>query len=79
MPDYRGTGLGRDLMVHILTHAKDLGFTESAIEAQVTVIPFYERLGYVAEGPGIRRRLRHPAPRHATRADVDWPGNAAAR
>jgi N-acetylglutamate synthase-like GNAT family acetyltransferase len=51
MPDYRGTGLGRDLMVHILTHAKEIGFTESAIEAQVTVIPFYARLGYVAEGP----------------------------
>jgi predicted GNAT family N-acyltransferase len=78
MPDYRGTGLGRDLMVHILTHAKEIGFTESAIEAQVTVIPFYERLGYVAEGPeyddgsGILHRVMRLA------LD-DWPGNAAAR
>jgi predicted GNAT family N-acyltransferase len=78
MPDYRGTGLGRDLMVHILTHAKEIGFTESAIEAQLTVIPFYERLGYVAEGPeyddgsGILHRVMRLAL-------VDWPGNAAAR
>jgi predicted GNAT family N-acyltransferase len=50
LPAYRGTGLGRDLMVHILDHARTRGFTKSVIEAQVTVIPFYERLGYVAEG-----------------------------
>jgi hypothetical protein len=78
MPDYRGTGLGRDLMVHILTHAKEIGFTESAIEAQLTVIPFYARLGYVAEGPeyddgsGILHRVMRLA------LD-DWPGNAAPR
>jgi predicted GNAT family N-acyltransferase len=47
---YRGTGLGRDLMLHILHYARSKGFTASVIEAQVTVIPFYERLGYVAEG-----------------------------
>jgi predicted GNAT family N-acyltransferase len=50
LPSYRGTGLGRDLMVHILDHARTRGFTNSVIEAQVSVIPFYERLGYVAEG-----------------------------
>jgi predicted GNAT family N-acyltransferase len=78
MPDYRGTGLGRDLMVHILIHAKEIGFSGSAIEAQVSVIPFYERLGYVAEGPeyddgsGILHRVMRLAL-------VDWPGNAAAR
>jgi predicted GNAT family N-acyltransferase len=77
MPDYRGTGLGRDLMIHILTQAKDLGFAESAIEAQVTVIPFYERLGYVAEGPeyddgsGILHRVMRLALR-------DWPPDGAA-
>lgn len=78
MPDYRGTGLGRDLMVHILSDAKDRGFAESAIEAQVSVIPFYERLGYVAEGPeyddgsGIMHRVMRLAL-------VDWPGTAAGR
>jgi hypothetical protein len=38
-------------MLHILHYARSKGFTASVIEAQVTVIPFYERLGYVAEGP----------------------------
>lgn len=51
LPDYRGIGLGRDLMVHILDHAASLGFTESVIEAQVYALPFYQRLGYVPEGP----------------------------
>jgi glutathione S-transferase len=50
LPAHRGTGLGRDLMLHILDHSRTGGFTKSVIEAQVTVIPFYERLGYVAEG-----------------------------
>jgi predicted GNAT family N-acyltransferase len=65
-------------MVHILIHAKEIGFSGSAIEAQVSVIPFYERLGYVAEGPeyddgsGILHRVMRLAL-------VDWPGNAAAR
>jgi hypothetical protein len=42
------------------------------------VIPFYARLGYVAEGPeyddgsGILHRVMRLAL-------VDWPGNAAAR
>ena len=48
---HRGTGLGRDLMRHILDHAAARGFSSSVIEAQVYAIPFYERLGYVAEGP----------------------------
>jgi predicted GNAT family N-acyltransferase len=63
MPSHRGTGLGRDLMLHILKHARDAGFTASIVESQLYAIPFYERLGYVAEGPdyddgsGILHRL----------------------
>ena len=38
-------------MAHVLQHAADRGFTGSVIEAQLYAIPFYERLGYVAEGP----------------------------
>ncbi|KPQ15323.1 MAG: putative acyltransferase [Rhodobacteraceae bacterium HLUCCO18] len=51
LPEFRGTGLGRELMAHVLQHAADRGFTGSVIEAQLYAIPFYERLGYVAEGP----------------------------
>ena len=75
MPDYRGTGLGREIMLHILRHAKEQGFAESVIEAQVYVIPFYERLGYVAEGPefddgsGIMHRVMRLT-------FGDWPSDA---
>lgn len=58
----RGTGLGRRLMEAVLDHAKAVGFTEARLDAQVSAIAFYERLGFVAEGPefddaGIAHRL----------------------
>ena len=58
----RGTGLGRRLMEAVLDHATAAGFTEARLDAQVSAIAFYERLGFVAEGPefddaGIAHRL----------------------
>lgn len=50
MPRARGTGLGRQIMDHMLAAARDAGFATAMLEAQVTVIGFYERLGFVAEG-----------------------------
>lgn len=47
----RGTGLGRALMEHLLAEARGAGFTMAMLEAQLSVIPFYETLGFVAEGP----------------------------
>lgn len=47
----RGTGLGRALMEHVLDAARDAGFARALLEAQLYVIPFYERLGFIAEGP----------------------------
>lgn len=47
----RGTGLGLALMRHVLDHARARGFTEAALDAQTYALPFYERLGFVAEGP----------------------------
>lgn len=63
MADARGTGLGRALMVHVLEDARAAGFSIAVLESQVTAIGFYERLGFVAEGPeyddgsGILHRL----------------------
>jgi predicted GNAT family N-acyltransferase len=45
----RGTGVGRDLMRCILDEA-GVQFHSYVLDAQVQVIPFYERLGFVAEG-----------------------------
>lgn len=51
MPQARGTGLGRAIMEHVMTSARAAGFTHALLEAQLYVIPFYEGLGFIAEGP----------------------------
>jgi predicted GNAT family N-acyltransferase len=38
-------------MAHVMEAARDAGFTQALLEAQLYVIPFYESLGFVAEGP----------------------------
>lgn len=47
---YRGRRLGARLMRFIEETARRQGFSRLALDAQVYAIPFYERLGYVAEG-----------------------------
>jgi ElaA protein len=47
----RGRGIGKALMACALDHAARRGNTVAVLDAQVTVIAFYERLGFVAEGP----------------------------
>lgn len=51
MPQARGTGLGRAIMLHVMASARAAGFNHALLEAQLYVIPFYEGLGFVAEGP----------------------------
>jgi predicted GNAT family N-acyltransferase len=64
--EYRGAGRGAALMRHVMADARSLGCAELVLDAQVSVIPFYERLGFVAEGEefldaGIsHRRMRRP-------------------
>lgn len=60
--DARGTGLGRALLQAMLDRAMELGKSEARLDAQVYAIPFYEKLGFKAEGPefddaGIPHRL----------------------
>lgn len=51
MAHARGTGLGRALMDHVMDTARRAGFARAMLEAQLPVIPFYEGLGFGAEGP----------------------------
>ncbi|WP_341863289.1 GNAT family N-acetyltransferase [Gymnodinialimonas sp. 57CJ19] len=63
MKAHRGTGLGARIMQTLMEDAKARGFTAAELESQVYAIAFYERLGFVAEGPdyddgsGILHRL----------------------
>ncbi|MEJ6393455.1 GNAT family N-acetyltransferase [Gymnodinialimonas sp. 2305UL16-5] len=60
---HRGTGLGAQIMRAVMADAKARGFARAELESQVYAIPFYGRLGFVAEGPeyddgsGIMHRL----------------------
>ncbi|KHD85182.1 GNAT family N-acetyltransferase [Heyndrickxia ginsengihumi] len=46
VPDYRGKGAGKLLMLEIEDFAKTQPVTTLKLNAQVHAIPFYERLGY---------------------------------
>jgi predicted GNAT family N-acyltransferase len=48
--EYRGQGIGGLIMRRIEHEARSAGYTELILEAQVHALPFYEKLGYIAEG-----------------------------
>ena len=50
LQEARGCGLGLLLMRAVLEEARRQGFTEAVLDSQTYAIPFYERLGFVAEG-----------------------------
>ena len=50
LKEARGRGLGLLLMQAVIDEAKRRGFTESVLDAQTYALPFYARLGYIAEG-----------------------------
>lgn len=51
LPAWRGRGVGRVLMAYLHAVARGRGATGIVISAQLTAMPFYERLGYEAIGP----------------------------
>lgn len=62
----RGHGLGQRIMKLLMDEARHRGLTQVELNAQVAVLPFYERLGFRAEGEvfeeaGIpHRKMRRP-------------------
>lgn len=67
LPETRGRGWGERLMRALLDWSDEHGFREAVLDAQAYAVPFYERLGFVAEGEefldaGIpHRRMRRKA------------------
>lgn len=49
--EWRGRGLGVLLMAAVLAEARRQGYRQAMLDSQTYAIPFYERLGFVAEGP----------------------------
>ena len=50
LQEVRGCGLGLLLMRAVLDEARGQGFSEAVLDSQTYAIPFYERMGFVAEG-----------------------------
>ncbi len=51
LPAWRGRGVGAAILSLLVSQARDRGDREIALAAQVHAIGFYEREGFVAEGP----------------------------
>ncbi len=49
--DYRRCGIGRRLMAELESIAGEYGLQRLWFHAQTSAIPFYEQIGYSAEGP----------------------------
>ena len=48
---HRGQGIGGVIMQHVMDGMRQEGYRSVFLDAQVYIIPFYEALGFVAEGP----------------------------
>lgn len=67
---WRGHGVGRALLEALLACARARGHAAIELHAQTTALGFYERAGFVAEGPEFEeagmphRRMRRPLEGH---------------
>jgi predicted GNAT family N-acyltransferase len=60
VPSHRGTGLGRMLMEYLEGMAKQTGFREIRLNAQLQAETFYKRLGYKVLGsPFMEAGIQH--------------------
>jgi predicted GNAT family N-acyltransferase len=50
LPAWRGRGVGAALLVRLVARARQLGYRQVALNAQVDAIGFYARYGFVAYG-----------------------------
>ena len=50
LPQARGLGIGRALVLEALRQVAAAGLGEAVLHAQTSAAPFYERLGFLAEG-----------------------------
>ena len=66
LAEWRRHNVGNALMERLHDEARARGYRTIEISAQTQAIPFYERLGYVAEGPDyLEAGIEHRAMRFA--------------
>ena len=47
---YQGEGIGRDMISYALKRAKEVGYSKMVMHAMLTVVHFYEKLGFKQDG-----------------------------
>lgn len=53
LPEYRGKGLGRRVVMEAETWLRELGYAKAVIESRDVAIAFYEKLGYAVTDRNI--------------------------
>ena len=53
---YRGEGVGRELVKYAEKRAKDAGFSQIIMHAMLSVVGFYEKMGYHSEGEAFNEQ-----------------------
>ncbi len=48
---FRGLGIGKQILENLIGLAQSRGSKTIVLHAQVTALPFYEKLGFLAQGP----------------------------
>ena len=51
LKQYRGRGIGAFLVTMLIDKAVDSGLRSVCLNSQVSAVPFYEKLGFVSNGP----------------------------
>jgi len=50
LKDYRKAGIGKQIMSCLIEHARNNGLEQVFLGAQVSAVPFYEKLGFCRSG-----------------------------
>ena len=51
LSDFRNQGVGKAILRHLIALAQAEGVLTLMLHSQVSVIPFYAKLGFIAQGP----------------------------
>jgi predicted GNAT family N-acyltransferase len=50
LEDFRGLGVGRAILIKLIEQAISQSISSLSLHSQVSAIPFYEKLGFIAQG-----------------------------
>ena len=51
LDQFRGQGIGQQILQKLILYAQEKGIASLVLHSQVSAIPFYEKMGFIAQGP----------------------------